>query len=578
MSVKSSESPIESTTEAARESATPAPPVNADAHDALQAGTFITPTVRLVRPLAEGGMGRVWVAEHLGLESQVVVKMMASEMAARPDGAERFAREAAIAAAIKSPHVVQVFDHGITAQGVPYIVMELLEGKDLGAHLAEHGRMDPFDVVTLVVQIGKALSKAHKASIVHRDIKPDNIFLCETDDGHVGSAASRRKEIFVKLLDFGTAKRDRAVDPLATSAGAASEKASRTTIPGQIMGTPYYMSPEQSIGAELDERSDIWSLGVVVFEALTNRKPFDGSSIGAITVAIHGVLPKMTTFVPELPAELDAWFARACAQKPEDRFATVREATNAFIESVTGAAPVDQPTDSIALPHFPRAKKGEKGSSSPIPPITRSTHPQSLLIETLPKRGSERKATTIAAAVVMGVAALAMVGIVASNRGSSSSATATATGEVATATTTTTRSAETASPPPPPAPIAPPAEPEPTEPPKITERSATPSPVANHKTKPSAPVAAAPLTKTAAQGVPVVRPAAHKDAKDASAAPAPRTSSAPAGHEDDDLVRLSNAASKHSAEPAPPPPPAPSPAPEKQEKAPPPAIPPLPAE
>ncbi|HVH46880.1 MAG TPA: serine/threonine-protein kinase, partial [Labilithrix sp.] len=192
----------------------------------LQAGDKITEAVRLVRPLAEGGMGRVWIAEHLGLHAEVVVKLMAPEMAARSDGAERFAREAAIAAAIKSPHVVQVFDHGVTAstadEGTPYIVMELLEGKDLGDHLAAHGRMDPKDVVALVVQIGKALSKAHKAGIVHRDIKPDNIFLCETEGG----------EIFVKLLDFGTARRD-------------TQASSRTTVPGQIMGTPYYMSPEQ---------------------------------------------------------------------------------------------------------------------------------------------------------------------------------------------------------------------------------------------------------------------------------------------------------------------------------------------
>src|SRR5262245_59767327 len=107
----------------------------------LHAGDFVTPSVRLVRLLAEGGMGKVWVADHLGLKTKVVVKLMAEEMTRRADGVARFTREAAAASAIKSPHVVQVFDHGVTADGVPYIVMELLEGKDLGSHIAEQGRI-----------------------------------------------------------------------------------------------------------------------------------------------------------------------------------------------------------------------------------------------------------------------------------------------------------------------------------------------------------------------------------------------------------------------------------------------------
>src|SRR5262249_31711243 len=135
----------------------------------LRTGDFITPTVRLVQVLAEGGMGKVWIAEHLGLKAKVVVQVIAPQMAARPHGAERFAREAAVAAAIKSQHVVQVFDHGRTPSGVSYIVMELLEGRDLGAHIADYGRMAPASVMTLMVQLCKALSKAHRAGIVHRD-------------------------------------------------------------------------------------------------------------------------------------------------------------------------------------------------------------------------------------------------------------------------------------------------------------------------------------------------------------------------------------------------------------------------
>src|SRR5262245_30015180 len=147
--------------------------------------------IHLLRPIGEGGMGKVWVARHKGLETEVVVKFLARDLGSDQKDAEaRFAREAAAAAAVKSPHVVQVFDHGITSDGVRYIVMELLEGRDLSQHLAEKGPMSPADVAAIIAQAAKALSKAHQAGVIHRDIKPENIFLC---DGEAG-------EMFVKVL------------------------------------------------------------------------------------------------------------------------------------------------------------------------------------------------------------------------------------------------------------------------------------------------------------------------------------------------------------------------------------------
>src|SRR5579859_5297092 len=164
----------------------------------LQPGTPVTATIRLLRRLGAGGMGSVWVAEHLSLRTQVVVKFMAIELAASADAVERFSREAAAAAQVKSPHVVQMHDHGVTPSGVPFIVMELLEGHDLGKHLAARGRLSIGETAEIVGQVCKALARAHERGIVHRDIKPDNIFLCANPDG----------EIFVKLLDFGIAKAD----------------------------------------------------------------------------------------------------------------------------------------------------------------------------------------------------------------------------------------------------------------------------------------------------------------------------------------------------------------------------------
>jgi serine/threonine-protein kinase len=493
---------------------------------ALEPGDFITPTVRLVRPLAEGGMGRVWVAEHLGLHTQVVVKLMAQEMAERPDGAERFAREAAACAAIKSPHVVQVFDHGRTADGVPYIVMELLEGKDLAAHLAAHGRMAPADVLALVVQVGRALSKAHKAGIIHRDIKPENIFLCDVEDG----------QIFVKLLDFGTAKCD-------------GPSTTRTTVPGQIMGTPHYMSPEQTIGSELDERSDIWSLGVVVFEALTGKKPFDGPSLGAITMAIHGPLPSLVAHGPALPPALDEWFARACAQRPEDRFGSVREATDAFAVALTGAAPVEQPTESVFFPLRTVVDASRKGGSSPVPPLTRPIRP---LMATLPARGAERRPTMIAFGVVVGAAAIAMGAILFGR-------------------------SEPSKPPldDPPARVAeaPPAEPAPSPSSAQPVTGETTREAAEAAPPPSRPAAASTLGAGNARRAPT--PASPKPASRTEHEPQPKTTrGAPpptpsAGNEDDDLERLRKASAKHAESAAPPPaPPAPVPAPEGNTPAP----------
>jgi len=202
---------------------------------ALGPGTLVGSNVRLVRVLGQGGMGSIWVADHLTLQTQVAVKFMTAEVAKNPDGAARFTREASAAAQIKSPHVVQTFDHGLTDEGVPFIVMELLEGEDLSRRIQHDGKMSPEHVAPIVSQVSKALYRAHALGIVHRDIKPENIFLSDVDD-----------ELLVKVLDFGIAKRSKEVGFSMTSTGA-------------MVGTPYYMSPEQVMSAKnVDLRSDLW--------------------------------------------------------------------------------------------------------------------------------------------------------------------------------------------------------------------------------------------------------------------------------------------------------------------------------
>ena len=336
----------------------------------LEAGDYVTSSVRLLEPLAEGGMGTVWIAEHLVLETHVVVKVMTKRVARHAEAAARFAREAAIAAAVKSPNVVQVFDSGVTKDGVAFIVMELLEGHDLAADLAAYGRIAADEVAVIITQLVKALATAHRVGVVHRDVKPENVFLCDTEPG----------EFFVKLLDFGTAKDE--------------TRASVATMSGQLLGTPYYMSPEQLMGEHVDARTDVWSLGVLAFEALTGTRPFEGETLGAITLAIHTTSPRLTDRAPDLPPALDAWFARACARERADRFQTARAAGEAFAHAMKDYA-------TRAVPLTPRVSHAGR-------PPARAERLSTSLSSTLAPPRREHRMTTLAVAAVFAASVVGM--------------------------------------------------------------------------------------------------------------------------------------------------------------------------
>ncbi|MBL8740181.1 MAG: serine/threonine protein kinase, partial [Myxococcales bacterium] len=211
----------------------------------VEAGLIIAGKYRLVAPIATGGMGAVWRARHETLETDVAVKVMTAAAATMDSALERFKREARAAAQLKSPNVVQIHDYGIHEE-IPYIVMELLEGEDLGVHLARHGTLSLDRAATILRSAAKALRLAHDAGLVHRDLKPANIFLARIAGEEV-----------IKVLDFGIAKeKDQKLASIETSHNA-------------LLGSPLYMSPEQTRGSELDHRSDLWSLSVLLLEMIT---------------------------------------------------------------------------------------------------------------------------------------------------------------------------------------------------------------------------------------------------------------------------------------------------------------------
>ena len=273
---------------------------------------MVTPNVRLVELIARGGMGSVWLADHLGLESRVAVKFIKPEIAQRDTSVrERFKREASIAAQIRSIHVVQVFDHGVTGDGTPYIVMEFLEGRSLTDRIEREGPMTLREVGIVVGQVSKVLHRAHMLSIVHRDVKPDNIFLIDSD-----------YELFVKVLDFGIAKQTRRVVGV--------------TKTGVVVGTPEFMSPEQAVSSKhIDHRSDIYSLAVVAYYALTKRVPFDADAAEPIWMQMaSGRFPAPTGLRQGLPPAIDGWFKRAMHPKPEGRFQSVKMMAEVLAEIV----------------------------------------------------------------------------------------------------------------------------------------------------------------------------------------------------------------------------------------------------
>ncbi len=293
-------------------------------------GLVVADKLEIVRLLGEGGMGAVYEVEHRYTKHRRALKMLHASFARSPEVVARFLREASAAGRIGSPHIVETHDAGHLPGGEPYLVMDLLRGKPLDAIIERFGQLPIGYTIEALCQACTGVQAAHDAGIVHRDLKPENLFLVTQEDGTP----------FVKLLDFGISK----FDPTRTGDQSLTQD-------GAQLGTPYYMSPEQILAQPVDGRTDIYSLGVVLYECLAGRRPFEAETLPQLTVLIHqGDCPALQSLRADVPPALAAVVGRAMARDREARYATPAELA-AALRAITTAEAFDRtlsvPRDSL---------------------------------------------------------------------------------------------------------------------------------------------------------------------------------------------------------------------------------------
>ncbi|MFO0550949.1 MAG: serine/threonine-protein kinase [Polyangiaceae bacterium] len=281
--------------------------------ESVAQGLVVAGRYRTLRRVGVGGMGEVYLVQHVHTDERFAMKVLLSTVISDSNALERFRREARTPARIDSEHVVRVTDADVATElnGAPFLVMEFLRGEDLDRHLQTHGAMTPRDVVTYLQQTARALDKAHALGIVHRDLKPENLFITLREDGSP----------HIKILDFGIAK---------FTSGATSDLVHKTaTSPGQIYGTPLYMAPEQAKGEsnKISPQTDVWALGLIANHMLTNQDYWDAQTLTAlIAQVVYEPMQKPSEKGFNFGPKYDAWFMQCCNRDPDARFSTAGEA------------------------------------------------------------------------------------------------------------------------------------------------------------------------------------------------------------------------------------------------------------
>ncbi len=294
-----------------------------------QPGQIIDGKYRIVRLLGTGGMGAVFEGENVRIRRRVAIKMLHNSVSSQPDVIARFEREAQAAALVGSDHICEVIDLGVLPDQTRYMVMEYLDGDTLSGLIKKMGRLLPLQSIPILVQILNALGAAHAAGIIHRDLKPDNVFILPQKGG---------VQNFVKILDFGVSKFSQL-----------SGEAMNVTRAGAVVGTPYYMSPEQARGSSaIDQRTDIYAIGVLLYQATTGQVPYQAETFNELLFKIVlEVAPPPQTYVPDLDPEFAAIIQRAMAREPDQRFQSCQQFRDALLRYEASRA---QPA--AALPSF----------------------------------------------------------------------------------------------------------------------------------------------------------------------------------------------------------------------------------
>lgn len=292
--------------------ATPLQDAPADADDPI-IGQQLGGTYEVLRVIGEGGMGRVYEARHARLtKKRFAIKMLHQELSRQPEVVTRFQREAEASSVLSHPNVVSVLDVNVAPDGRPYLVAELLQGEQLGDYLDRRGKLPVDEAVRIVRQVCRALALAHDQGIVHRDMKPENVFLVGGGD-------------LVKVLDFGISK--------------LAETGEGLTKTGMVMGTPDYMAPEQARGDRVDARADIYAVGAMLYRAVTGQKPFEGlDPMATLTATLVQEPPRPTSLDPKIPLDLEMVIQRAMAKEPKDRYQSMLALDEAL-------AQFDRPSD-----------------------------------------------------------------------------------------------------------------------------------------------------------------------------------------------------------------------------------------
>jgi hypothetical protein len=307
----------------------------------LEIGQLIEGKYRIIRLIGEGGMGAVYEGENIRITRRVAIKVLHAGYTENKEVLQRFEREAQAAGRIGNEHILEVLDLGELPNKDHYIVMELLDGEPLSGRIKRLSRMSPFDLGPLTRQVLEGLKAAHDAGIYHRDLKPDNIFILRQRGG---------RPDFVKIIDFGISK----FQPL-------SGDGMKMTRTGAVMGTPYYMSPEQASGSqEADHRSDLYSVGVIMFEAVTGQVPFEAATFNQLMFKIVlSDVPRPEAYVPDLDPAFASLISKAMARDVTQRFQTAQDfmdAIDAWLKSGTAVTvpPTADPAAAALLPEGAR--------------------------------------------------------------------------------------------------------------------------------------------------------------------------------------------------------------------------------